>query len=229
LGHVFQDLALFEQALRHRSASRNNNERLEFLGDSVLNLVISRYLYDHFPNHSEGEWTRLRARLVCEASLATVAERFQLGAYLILGGGEQRSGAAYRASILADALEALIGALYLELGLLGCENLILNWFQPELTQLAGLSQAPKDAKTRLQEALQAKRLPLPGYTLVESKGSAHEPWFRMSCELPELGINTWGEANSHRKAEQAAAESALGELETFLKKKKSEIKRDRDR
>jgi len=227
LGHIFQDRDLFKQALTHRSASGHNNERLEFLGDSVLNLIISQYLYERFPNRSEGDWTRLRASLVCESSLVGVAETFDLGHYLILGSGEQRSGGAYRASIMADALEALIGALYLELGFVGCKPVILPWFQKSLNDLDATGKSIKDAKTQLQEALQAEQLALPIYALVGTYGSAHDPQFRLSCELPDLGIKTVGQATTRKRAEQAAAEAALAAL-IALKQQLKTTKNDTD-
>lgn len=212
LGYVFSDPMLFMRALTHRSASSQNNERLEFLGDSVLNLIITRYLFEHLPQGDEGALTRIRAKLVCESSLAKLAETFRLGNYLILGVGEQKSGGAYRASIMADALEALIAAIYLEAGMLVCEPLILSWFQADLADLALAGKTHKDAKTRLQEVLQAKQLELPLYHLKDSFGDPHEPTFRISCQIPSLGIETEGQAKSRKKAEQLAAESALAIL-----------------
>ncbi len=211
LGYVFEDKKLLQQALTHRSAAAQNNERLEFLGDSVLNFVVASHLFKHFPRASEGELTRIRAKWVCESALAEIATHFALHEYLILGQGEKKGGGAHRASILADALEALIGAMYLESGMLACEAVILPWYQADKKSL-WVDAHHKDAKTQLQEYLQSKHLPLPIYTLAQTWGDPHHPVFQISCEIAVLAVMALGEAPSRKKAEQAAAEALLKKL-----------------
>ncbi|MEY3182475.1 MAG: ribonuclease [Pseudomonadota bacterium] len=211
LGYVFKDKQLLQHALTHRSSGTPNNERLEFLGDSVLNFIVAAHLFSHFPDASEGDLTRIRSKWVCESALADIASRFSLDNHLILGQGEKKGGGAHRASILADALEALIGAMYLESGMQMCENIVLSWYRTGKEAL-WIDAHHKDAKTRLQEYLQAKKLPLPTYTVVATWGDSHHPTFRMACEVSALSLTATGEANSRKKAEQAAAEAILNAL-----------------
>ena len=211
LGYVFQDKKLLQQALTHRSAGTPNNERLEFLGDSILNFIVAAHLFAHFPHASEGELTRIRAKWVCESALAEIAAGFSLNKYLILGQGEKKGGGAHRASILADALEALIGAMYLESGMLTCEAVVLPWYQTGKEAL-WVDAHHKDAKTRLQEYLQAKQVPLPTYTVLKTWGDQHNPIFQICCEIAALEAKAIGEAPSRKRAEQAAAEALLQQL-----------------
>lgn len=208
LGHQFSKPELLRAAVTHRSRGGIHNERLEFLGDSVLNFTVASELYHRFPKAREGDLTRMRAHLVRGETLAEIARDLSLGDYLNLGMGEQRSGGHQRSSILADALEAIIGALYLEGGLLLCRSRILEWYADRLNNLTtGISE--KDAKTRLQEYLQSKHLPLPEYHIVEVIGDPHDPTFKIQCDVSILNKPIFGMANNRRKAEQQAAELAL--------------------
>jgi len=208
LGHRFTHPDLLRSAITHRSRGRMHNERLEFLGDSILNFTIASELYHRFPKAREGDLTRMRALLVRGETLAQIARDLSLGEYLHLGLGERKSGGQQRESILADALEAIIGALYLEGGFPLCHSRILVWFESRLENLTpGTSQ--KDAKTRLQEYLQSKREALPEYQIVEVSGDAHNPLFKVQCVVRILNKPVFGIANSRRKAEQAAADQAL--------------------
>jgi ribonuclease III len=211
LGYVFQDEKRLLQALTHRSAGTLNNERLEFLGDSVLNFIVASHLFQAFPHASEGELTRIRSKWVCESALAEIAAHFDLNHYLILGLGEKKGGGAHRASILADALEAIVGAMYLEAGMLVCQDVVLPWYQIG-SKTAWADAHQKDAKTRLQEYLQAKQLPLPVYTVLETWGDPHHPVFQVACEIAVLEAKTTAEGPSRKKAEQAAAEALLEQL-----------------
>lgn len=211
LGYVFQDKKLLQQALTHRSAGTPNNERLEFLGDSVLNFIVASHLFAYFPRASEGELTRIRAKWVCESALAEIAAGFFINEHLILGQGEKKGGGAHRASILADALEALIGAMYLESGMLACEAVVLSWYKAGNENL-WIDAHHKDAKTRLQEYLQGKKLPLPMYTLLQTWGDPHHPIFQICCEITVLEAKAIGEAPSRKRAEQVAAEALLQQL-----------------
>jgi ribonuclease-3 len=206
-----RDRALFAVALTHRSAEGPNNERLEFLGDSVLNLLMSERLYLEFPSASEGDLSRLRARLVSEEPLAGIAQLMQLGEVLHLGSGELKTGGFRRQSILADAFEALCGALYLDGGLEVVREKIGPMFE---TRIASLPEPAtlKDAKTRLQEHLQSKGRPLPVYSVKRTSGEPHAQVFLVSCVLPDTGVETEGEGASRRRAEQIAAQAALKEL-----------------
>jgi len=208
LNHTFSDLKLLRAAITHRSTGETNNERLEFLGDSVLNCVIAAALYQRFPKANEGELTRLRAKMVREETVAEVARDLGIGDYLSLGIGEQKSGGYKRGSILSDAMEAIIGAIYLDSSFETCRDRILNWYEKYLAVLVpGASE--KDAKTRLQEYCQAKGVALPIYQVSEIIGEAHNPTFKVECQVPLLAEPTLGLANSRRKAEQNAAEAAL--------------------
>jgi len=211
LGHRFGDTALLQRALRHRSAGKDNNERLEFLGDAILGFIISHHLHQRFPQASEGELSRLRAALVQQATLAEIARELQLGAHLILGAGELKSGGASRDSILADALEALICALYLDAGMERCMDCVRQWFGVRLGE-DKVMQPQKDAKTRLQELLQARRQPLPVYEVVEISGKDHQQVFVIACTLPALRESFRGSGHNRKLAEQLAAQAALDKL-----------------
>lgn len=212
LGYAPRDAALFRAALTHRSAAGPNNERLEFLGDAVLNLVIAHRLYASFPQASEGDLSRLRARLVSREPLAEVAAGVGLGAMLQLGSGELKSGGFRRQSILADALEALCGAIFLDAGLEALEPVVARLFDARIAALPEPA-ALKDAKTRLQEYLQSRSLSVPRYAVLGIEGEDHEQIFRVSCEVPALRLRAEGGGSSRRRAEQQAAERMLAELE----------------
>ena len=207
IGYSFGNPDLLRQALTHRSYGAPHNERLEFLGDSVLNCSIAAELFQRFQQLAEGELSRLRASLVNQQSLFEIAQQVDLGRHLLLGEGELKSGGARRPSILADALEALIGAAFLDGGFLAAHGLVLHLFEQPLAN-ADPHTLGKDAKTLLQEFLQAHRLPLPQYSVIETAGEAHEQIFRVECVIPELSIRTEGEGTSRRSAEQAAAHRA---------------------
>jgi len=211
-GYSFSDGGLLTQALSHRSAGSPHNERLEFLGDALLNLIVAEQLYLRWPKADEGAMTRARAELVRESALAAVARNLDIGSRLILGPGEMKTGGHRRDSILADALEAVIAALYLDGGFDACRNTVLPWFEPLLSALPPLNQVGKDAKTRLQEWLQARQLPLPAYALLEESGDDHDKRFRVGCTLAEPPVTSDGVGTSRRAAEQAAAEAALAQL-----------------
>lgn len=213
LGLSFDDGDLLAQALRHRSSGRINNERLEFLGDSILNLTISDYLYRHKPQASEGALSRLRASVVREETLARVARRIGLGDYLVMGSGELKSGGHRRDSILADALEAIIGALYLDQGFHPAHDWVLGLFEGELVSLPDAQQL-KDAKTQLQEYLQSDRLPLPEYEVLEQTGQAHKQTFEVACRVDCRGeaYEERASGSSRRRAEQTAARRMLDTL-----------------
>ena len=211
LGHDFQQESLLKQAVTHRSYSAQHNERLEFLGDSVLNCAVARTLYDNFPNLPEGTLSRLRANLVKQETLAEIAVHLKLGDYLLLGEGELKSGGFRRPSILADALESIIGAVFLDAGFEAARDVVLRLFEPAI---AGIdpNASGKDPKTQLQEWLQAKRHPLPDYVLAATKGEAHDQIFVVSCQIPALGITTEGQGRSRRAAEQEAALAVLKQV-----------------
>jgi len=211
IGHSFSDVSLLRNALTHRSHSSPHNERLEFLGDSILNGVIARQLYDRFPDLPEGDLSRLRANLVRQDSLHQLAISLSLGDSLRLGEGELKSGGAQRPSILADALEALFGAIWLDAGYEAASAVIVRLYGEKLDAIVP-GQPIKDAKTRLQEYLQGKRLPLPKYSLVATEGEAHAQQFRIACAIDSRNITTEGRAGSRRAAEQVAAERALERL-----------------
>jgi len=210
-GYRFKEASLLARALTHRSFGSDNNERLEFLGDSVLGMVVSTLLYRRFPDAEEGQLTRMRARLVRKESLDRIARRHQLGESLALGSGVLRSGGSNQASILADALEALIGAVYLDAGLTQTESIIESLLSEELSEIDPLDLA-KDPKTTLQELLQDKGLSLPRYRVTAVTGEAHQPRFQVECVLDDRGCCVQGEGSSRRSAEQDAAMRALDEL-----------------
>jgi ribonuclease-3 len=208
LGYKFRDEALLEQALTHRSHGTPNNERLEFLGDSVLNCVIARVLFERFGTLAEGDLSRVRANLVNQQSLYDVATRLELGEYVMLGQGELRSGGSGRPSILADALEAIFGAIFQDAGFEAAADVISALFESIVATLDPTAVA-KDPKTRLQELLQGKRMSLPAYTVVCISGAAHDQSFRVECLVEAMGIQTFGEGSSRRAAEQEAAQNAI--------------------
>ncbi|MBF9001631.1 MULTISPECIES: ribonuclease III [Vibrio] len=211
LGYTFQNSELINLALTHRSANGKHNERLEFLGDSILSFVVADDLYHRFPKVNEGDMSRMRATLVRGNTLAELGREFGLGDYLKLGPGELKSGGYRRDSILADAVEAIIGAIYLDSDIEVVRGIILSWYKSRLESIQpGVSQ--KDPKTRLQEFLQGRRKPLPVYTVTNIKGEAHNQEFTVSCEVAGVGEPVIGKGTSRRKAEQAAAETALEQL-----------------
>lgn len=207
LGHVFSQRRLLQQALTHRSHGASHNERFEFLGDSILNCVVAAFLFERFPTLREGELSRLRATLVRQETLFEIAQSLSLGDDLLLGEGELKSGGFRRPSILADALEALFGAIYLDGGFERTSAVIARLFQP---LLAGIDprQANKDPKTVLQELLQGRRLPLPQYTLQVTRGEAHAQKFEVECHIPDLQVRAFGSGANRRAAEQEAARRA---------------------
>lgn len=211
LGHRFGRPALLEQALTHRSAGANNYERLEFLGDALLNFVVAQAAFAAQPRCSEGELSRLRAALVREAALARAAKRIDLGEALRLGPGELRSGGYRRDSILADTLEALIGAVLLDAGFEAASALCHRLLQPEIEALP-TATAVKDAKTRLQEHLQAQAAALPQYQVLSEAGPVHRPQFRVACILQQPSLRGEGLGSSRQAAEQEAAEQVLAML-----------------
>lgn len=207
IGYRFNDPELLRRALTHRSFGAAHNERLEFLGDSVVNCAVALELYQKFPRLAEGELSRLRASLVNQHSLAAIAQRLDLGEQLQLGEGELRSGGARRPSILADAVEAVIGAVFLDGGFTAARTVVLAIFGIELGTIDP-STAGKDPKTLLQEYLQARKIALPQYIVVATRGEAHEQQFQVECLIPELGVRSQGEGSSRRGAEQEAARQA---------------------
>lgn len=211
IGHRFTNPALLEQALTHRSFGQPNNERLEFLGDSILNCVIAIALFERFGELREGELSRLRASLVRQEGLHRVALKLELGDELRLGEGELKSGGHRRPSILADALEAVFAAVFLDAGFQAAKSVIDRLYAEMLGEIdPGL--ALKDAKTALQEFLQARKLPLPDYSTVMVHGEAHAQEFEVSCSVPSYGLRTTGRGPSRRAAEQQSAEHALARL-----------------
>jgi len=206
IGYTFKNFLLFKQALTHRSALGEHNERLEFLGDSILSFAISTDLYQRFPKVNEGDLSRMRATLVCGKMLAELGREFELGHGLILGPGELKTGL-HRDSIIADAVEAIIGAVLLDSDIETVKSLILQWFASRLNTIEpGISQ--KDPKTRLQECLQSRKEPLPVYEVFEIKGEAHNQRFTISCSIKGVAP-VKGQGTSRRKAEQVAAEKML--------------------
>ncbi len=212
LDYSFSRFELLRQAVTHRSFGAPNNERFEFVGDSILNYTVARMLFDHFPKLSEGELSRLRANLVNQSTLAEIAQQLKLGDYLYLGEGELKSGGFNRPSILADAVEAIFAAISFDSDFMAAERVVRRLYQERVVAIDPSKHA-KDAKTRLQEALQARRLSLPRYSILSQSGEAHEQSFRVQCDLAELGIITTGDGVSRRGAEQQAADSALLLLE----------------
>ncbi len=211
LGYQFDNPEHLKLALTHRSFGGRNNERLEFLGDAILNMVIAQQLFENFPNAREGQLSRLRARLVRGVTLAEIAREFDLGEFLRLGSGEMKSGGNRRESILADAVESCIGAIYVDKGFEASRERVLEWFAKRLQGLS-LEDTQKDPKTRLQELLQSRQQSLPEYEVVQVKGEAHQQTFYVRCHVPMLAQPTEGTGTSRRLAEQAAAQVALEAL-----------------
>ena len=211
MGHSFNDIELLERALTHRSASGINNERFEFLGDSILGFIIADELFNRFESADEGQLSRLRAGLVKRETLAEIARELKLGPSLNLGAGELRSGGQSRDSILSDTLEAIFAAVYLDADYQTIRNVICRLFSSRL-ELLSLDTQQKDPKTCLQEYLQANRYELPEYDVVATSGSQHEMVFEVSCQQKQLGGQVVASGTSRRKAEQAAAEAMLKEI-----------------
>ena len=210
LGYEFKNCDLLKQALTHRSAAGEHNERLEFLGDAILGVVIAEVLFRQFPKHNEGELSRMRATLVRGQTLAEIAKKFELGDVITLGPGEMKSGGHRRESILADAVEALIGAVFLDSGIDTAKALLLDWYRVRLEKISPV--ALKDPKTRLQEFLQGRSLPLPEYLVEKIVGQAHNQTFTITCTIEGKEL-VRGQGTSRRKAEQAAAERIIQSLQ----------------
>jgi len=212
LGYTFSRPELLTQALTHRSYGASNNERLEFLGDSVLNCSVARALYDAFPDLPEGSLSRLRANLVRQETLADIAVALKLGESLRLGEGELKSGGFRRPSILADALESLFGAIFLDAGFDAAQRVVRHLFDPLVARIDPRASG-KDPKTQLQEILQSRRLPLPEYQLIDTRGEAHDQSFIVDCVLARPALTTRGIGKSRRAAEQEAARQACEALQ----------------
>lgn len=211
LDYRFAQLKLLEQALTHRSFAAEHNERLEFLGDSLLNCVIAEFLYQRFPDLREGELSRLRANLVCQDSLFHIADRLALGEAIRLGEGELKSGGAGRPSILADALEAVLAAVYLDSGFAALRQIVMRLFASALDNLQP-GNRNKDAKSVLQEWLQGHKMSLPDYLTLNVYGEAHAQVFEVQCSVVALALQTTGKGSSRRAAEQAAAAQMLQQI-----------------
>ena len=212
LAYSFDDIELLNEALTHRSYATKNNERLEFLGDGILNFVIAHELFKQYPDAQEGDLSRLRATLVNKESLAEIAEQLSLGEVILLGTGELKSGGFRRPSILADTVESILGAVYSDGGFGPCRDLIVRLYAKRLASPADL-QSLKDPKTRLQELLQSRRFSLPEYQVVNITGQAHSQVFHVRCSIDKMNIKVDGEGKSRRKAEQVAAEKAILKVE----------------
>jgi ribonuclease III len=208
IDYQFSDPEKLKQALTHRSIGKKNNERLEFLGDAILSVTIAQYLFEQFPDACEGQLSRMRANLVRGETLATLAQTLELGNALLLGPGELKSGGHKRLSILADAVEAIIAAIYLDAGLAQAQKKVLQWYEPALSTIS-LGGIEKDPKSTLQEWLQARQLPLPHYELVETIGKEHQQTFIVRCCVADLKMSANGTSTSRRKAEQDAAKKTL--------------------
>lgn len=208
LEYSFSDLSLLGEALTHRSYSSKNNERLEFLGDGILNFVIAHELFKQYPDVQEGDLSRLRANLVNKDSLAEIAGQLALGDVIRLGSGELKSGGFRRPSILADTVESILGAVYCDGGFEACRELIVRLYASRLAQSTDL-QSLKDAKTQLQELLQSRHFSLPDYQVTNITGQAHAQVFHVKCSIDKMNIKVTGEGKSRRKAEQVAANSAI--------------------
>ena len=218
LGHAFADPSLAAQALTHRSFGTPHNERLEFLGDSLLNCAVATILYERFPKLPEGDLSRLRAGLVNQSSLSEVATTLGLGERLRLGEGELKSGGFRRPSILADAVEALLGAVYLDAGFDAVRAAVGRLMGERLDEKDGMP-VKKDPKTALQEHLQGRKLALPRYSVQRTEGEAHDQTFTVECRVDDLGLVASGQGTSRRAAEQSAAEGLMAQLEKPAKKK----------
>ena len=213
-GHAFQNPELLRQALRHRSAGVPHNERMEFLGDSLVNLIVAEALHARWPKADEGALTRARASLVRESALASIARDLELGERIQFGPGEMKSGGHRRDSILADVLEAVVAAIHLDAGFEACRARVLPWFEAMLAELP-VGKVDKDSKTQLQEWLQARQKPRPEYLLVDSSGEEHARTFRVLCRTEEPPLDAEGEGSSLRIAEQAAAALVLAQIEVL--------------
>jgi ribonuclease-3 len=211
IGYEFKDSSLLDAAVTHRSTGSHNNERLEFLGDAVLGHVVAEWLYDAFPDATEGQLSRLRATLVKRETLADIARRLELGDYLRLGSGELKSGGFRRDSILADALEAVLGGILLDGGFATCRACIRRLFAGCLDNLSAVDEL-KDPKTLLQEYLQSRKLALPVYEMKKVSGKAHHQQFVVECRIDALSTAAIGNGGSRRKAEQSAADNMLEQL-----------------
>ncbi len=210
LNYKFEDENNLITALTHRSVGMPNNERLEFLGDALLSCVIAEVLFERFPSAREGQLTRFRANLVKRDTLVTIAQQLNLSQYLRLGSGEVKSGGEHRASILADAVEAILGAIYIDGDIHKCQAVLLRLWEEQINNLS--AQQIKDPKTCLQEYLQAQQQPLPDYRILEVKGSPHNQLFEIECIVPCLNKPSYGSGKSRRRAEQSAAAQALSML-----------------
>lgn len=210
IGYTFRSPELLRQALCHRSFAGQHNERLEFLGDSILNCLIALEIYTRFPRLPEGDLSRLRASLVNQQTLFELAQSIDLGEQMLLGDGELKSGGFRRPSILADALEALLGAVFLDGGFDAAHAVVRTLYAPRFQDIDPRNLG-KDPKTALQEYLQGRRLPVPQYSVISTQGEAHEQRFQVECVIPELHIRTIGEGTSRRSAEQCAAKSAYSQ------------------
>lgn len=213
IGHIFTQSQLLQRALTHRSYSAEHNERLEFLGDSILNCVVAKYLYGIYPDLPEGDLSRLRSNLVNQQTLFILAQQLRLGELLLLGEGERKSAGFRRPSILADAMEALFGAVFIDAGYTAAEQAVLRLYVPFIAQ-ADAQTLGKDFKTLLQEYLQGKRLALPKYIVIATQGEAHAQLFKVECQIEQLKLVTRGEGSSRRTAEQVAAEAAYRKIES---------------
>jgi ribonuclease III len=228
LGHSFKDSALLQQALTHRSHSSVHNERLEFLGDSILNCVVASLLFDRYTKIDEGDLSRVRANLVKQQSLYEIAQRLELSQFLRLGEGELKSGGFRRPSILADTLEALFGAIFLDAGFEAARDVIRSLYIPILDTVDPKTLG-KDAKTLLQEFLQGKKIALPQYNVIATHGAAHNQEFEIECLVPKLDIQVFGTGGSRRAGEQAAAKRALEAVHAALTKTPGSTRKARPR
>lgn len=211
IGYQFQEPALLVRALTHRSFGADNNERLEFIGDGLVNAVVAELLFSHYPDLDEGSLSRLRSKLVSKEGLATLAERFELGPLVLLGAGERKSGGRHRASIMADTVEALAGGMLVEAGFGMASEIVASWFVADIASLD--IHTTRDAKTRLQEWLQGKGYPLPAYEVIAIFGDDHNQIFEVACSCKAAESRQVGKASSRKKAEQKAAEAMLEILE----------------
>lgn len=211
IGYQFQEPALLVRALTHRSFGADNNERLEFIGDGLVNAVVAKLLFSHYPGLDEGSLSRLRSKLVSKEGLATLAERFELGPLVLLGAGERKSGGRHRASIMADTVEALAGGMLVEAGFGMASEIVASWFEADVASLD--IHTTRDAKTRLQEWLQGKGYPLPAYEVIAIFGDDHNQIFEVACSCKAAESRQVGKSSSRKKAEQKAAEAMLEILE----------------
>ena len=208
IGYQFVEKNWLRLALTHRSFAKQHNERLEFLGDSILNFIMAEILFQRYPHYPEGTLSRLRSNLVKGETLTKVAQQLQLGDYLFLGTGEMRSGGFRRKSTLADAVEALLAAIYLDADIITCKHRIEHWFA-DLIEQVDINSELRDAKSMLQEYLQARHLPLPEYNIINIEGAAHEQIFHVACSLANIDFTGQGQGQGRRKAEQTAAQQML--------------------